>query len=134
MALPVVAQFQVAVSEWMVLPALGNHFDGILAFMEHGHPYVLLLFWSPLSPLDFNGLLVLREVGGWRSLAWRRGIGDHNTCTFQNFEKRGEEHWVFLWVLEQQQWRSYFLWSFCMWQLEEHSHCHFGEGAQVHHP
>eukprot|EP01018_Ginkgo_biloba_P039891 Gb_15485 [translate_table: standard] len=114
-----------------------SFFDGILAFMEHGHPHVLSLLWSPLSLSNLNGFLALREVGGWRSLAWRRGIGDIHHLHIPKFwrgeERRGalEFSWGFGATLVEE---LFLFGVFGVWQLEEHSHGHFGEGAPfLHH-
>eukprot|EP01018_Ginkgo_biloba_P002726 Gb_38792 [translate_table: standard] len=80
-------------------------------------------FWHLLSMAtlmsclsNLNGFLALAEVGGWRSLAWRRGIGDfihHLHISIFGGEERSIEfplsfHWSSLGVLEQHQWRSKF--------------------------
>eukprot|EP01018_Ginkgo_biloba_P018043 Gb_41413 [translate_table: standard] len=57
--------------------------------MGFWHLWSMAALMSCLSNL--NGFLALREVGGWRGLAWRRGIGDFITCTFQFLEERRRE-------------------------------------------
>ena len=119
--------------------------------MRFWHLWSMATLMSCLSNL--NGFLALREVGGWRGLTWRRGIGDFiHHLHIPIFEKGGEERkgalefsWGFgaasveelflfgvfgVWQLEE----LFFFGGFGVWQLEEHSHGHFGEGAPfLHH-
>eukprot|EP01018_Ginkgo_biloba_P035390 Gb_37116 [translate_table: standard] len=90
-AVQVVAQFQVTVYRGRDLPhwvvSVSLLLSLLVIALDLGSTFgcinihiIMATLMSCLSNL--NGFLALREVGGWRGLAWRRGIGEFITCTF----------------------------------------------------